>query len=89
MEKSAGEHSANEVACVLLDMTMPRMNGEEAFHAIREIDPNAVIVLMSGFNEQEATSRFMGETLNGFIQKPYELATLREMLRDVTARRVA
>ncbi|MFN8507034.1 MAG: PAS domain S-box protein [Dehalococcoidia bacterium] len=80
---------ANEVACVLLDMTMPRMNGEEAFHAIREVDPNAVIVLMSGFNEQEATSRFMGETLNGFIQKPYELATLREMLREVTARRAA
>ncbi len=78
---------ANEVACVLLDMTMPRMNGEEAFHAIRQVDPNAVIVLMSGFNEQEATSRFMGETLNGFIQKPYELAALREMLRAATARR--
>jgi len=73
-----------EIACVLLDMTMPRMNGEEAFHAIRDLDPEAVIVLMSGFNEQEATSRFMGETLNGFIQKPYELATLREMLRRVT-----
>jgi CheY-like chemotaxis protein len=69
------------IACVLLDMTMPRMNGEEAYQAITEIDPAARVILMSGYSEQDATGRFEGRKLAGFIQKPYELATLREVVR--------
>ena len=70
-----------EIGCVLLDMTMPRMNGEEAFAAIKRIRPDARIVLMSGYAEQDATERFGSRGLSGFIQKPYELATLREVIR--------
>ncbi len=61
----------DEIRAVLLDMTMPRMGGEEAFRHMRQIDPDVKVVLSSGYNEQDATSHFAGKGLAGFIQKPY------------------
>lgn len=72
----------DRIVAVLLDMTMPRMNGEEAFAELRKLDPNVRIILMSGYTEQDATGRGMGEGLTGFIQKPYELSTLRSALQS-------
>jgi CheY-like chemotaxis protein len=73
----------DRISVVILDMTMPRMNGEEAFDEIRRIDPDARVVLSSGYSEQEATERFSGKGLSGFIQKPYRLELLREKLTAV------
>jgi CheY-like chemotaxis protein len=56
---------------VLLDMTMPRMDGEETFRELRRVDPAVRVLLTSGYNEQDATERFAGKGLLGFIQKPY------------------
>jgi PAS domain S-box-containing protein len=78
---------ADEIVCVLLDMTMPRLNGEDAFREIRRIRPDARVILMSGYNEQEATNRFAGKGLAGFLQKPYQLAVLRDALRTALVAR--
>jgi PAS domain S-box-containing protein len=78
--------NAGQVVCVLLDMTMPHLNGEETFGEIRRIDPDARVILMSGYNEQDATNSFAGKGLAGFLQKPYQLATLREALREAIRR---
>jgi PAS domain S-box-containing protein len=67
---------AGTIRLVLLDMTMPHMNGEEAFREIRRIRPDCVVVLSSGYNESDATSRFSGKGLAGFIQKPYRQSEL-------------
>jgi len=56
---------------VILDLTMPKLNGEETFHKLREINKGIPIVLMSGFNEQETIKRFAGMGLAGFIEKPF------------------
>jgi CheY-like chemotaxis protein len=77
------EARAEEVTAVLLDMMMPEMSGEEAFREIRRRYPSLPVILSSGYNEQEATSRFVGRGLAGFIQKPYRLEELRETLRGV------
>ncbi|RMH51289.1 MAG: PAS domain S-box protein, partial [Zetaproteobacteria bacterium] len=69
-----------EIRAVLLDMTMPRMNGEEAFREMRLIDPTVRVVLSSGYNEQEATSHFAGKGLAGFIQKPYAPEALQQKM---------
>ncbi len=61
----------DEIEVVLLDMTMPRMNGESCFRELRKIDPDVRVILSSGYNEQDATNRFVGKGLAGFIQKPY------------------
>jgi CheY-like chemotaxis protein len=61
---------------VLLDMTMPHMDGEETFRELRRISGDVKVVLTSGYNEQDATERFAGKGLAGFIQKPYRPAEL-------------
>ncbi|MEO8539362.1 MAG: PAS domain S-box protein [bacterium] len=69
------------IVAVLLDMTMPRMNGEQTFLAIKHLAPRAQVILMSGYTEQDTVQRFGDSALAGFIQKPYELATLRAALQ--------
>ena len=66
----------DEIDCVLLDMTMPRMAGDEAFVEMRRIKPDIRVVLSSGYNRQTATQYFTGKGLAGFVQKPYMPDTL-------------
>jgi PAS domain S-box-containing protein len=72
----------DEIACVLLDLTMPKLNGEETFRAIRQISPGVRVILSSGYGEEFATGRFSGMGLAGFIQKPYQLDTMIATLRE-------
>ncbi len=70
-----------EVALVLLDLTMPHLNGEEAFREMRLLRPDVNVVLMSGYNEQEATKYFIGKGLAGFLQKPFRANDLLTVLQ--------
>jgi len=63
----------DEIAVVLLDMTMPEMSGEEAFEELRRLRPDLPVLLCSGYAEEDATSHFAGKGLAGFIHKPFEL----------------
>ena len=80
------EHQG-DIACVLLDLTMPRMNGEETFRAIRQFSPDVRVILSSGYSEESATGRFSGLGLAGFIQKPYQLDTMIATLREAVTSR--
>ena len=71
------------IAFVILDLTMPRMDGEECFRELRLLDPSVKVIMSSGYNEQEVTQRFAGVTLSGFIQKPYKLSVLVDAVRKV------
>ena len=73
----------DEIVCVLLDMTMPKMDGEACFHELRKLNPDVVVLLSSGYTEQDATPRFIGKGLAGFIQKPYTPEALQEKLQEV------
>jgi CheY-like chemotaxis protein len=73
----------DEIVCVLLDLTMPHLDGEQAFREMRRIRPDVKVILSSGYNEQEATQCFAGKGLTGFIQKPYQLAAFTAELRDL------
>jgi len=76
------EHAA-DIVCVILDLTMPRMDGEETFRELRRIDKDVRVIMSSGYNEQEITQRFAGKGLAGFIQKPYQSHELTEKLMQV------
>ena len=69
------EARAGEIGCILLDITMPRMSGQDAFEAIQRIRPGVPVVLMTGY-EQDIVSRFPESSLAGFLQKPFELSAL-------------
>lgn len=77
------EKHQGEIRAVLLDMTMPKMNGEEVFRKIRGIQPDVKVILSSGYNQQDATNRFAGKGLAGFIQKPYMPSKLQKILLDI------
>jgi len=75
----------NDIDVVLMDMTMPRMGGGEAFSEMCRINPNVKVILSSGYNEQDATSRFAGKGLAGFLQKPYTPDELAAKLAAILA----
>ena len=67
---------------VLLDLTMPNMDGHETFKALREITPGLKIILCSGYSEMEATQKFVGMGLTGFLKKPYTRNQLKRKIRS-------
>jgi len=73
----------SDISFVLLDMTMPKMNGEECFRQLRQINSAVKVILSSGYNEQEATSRFVGKGLAGFLQKPYTPQELVDKIKSI------
>jgi len=68
---------------VLMDLTMPRMDGREAFQAMHDLDASVPVILSSGFTEQDSLQTLSGQGPAGFIQKPYQLAELRRVLQRV------
>ncbi|BCG46476.1 Multi-sensor hybrid histidine kinase [Citrifermentans bremense] len=72
-----------DLRAVILDLTMPGMDGEECFRELRRIDPEAKVIVSSGFSEQDVVQKFPGKELAGYIQKPYTLKALKEVMRKV------
>ena len=68
---------------VVLDLTMPHLDGHEAFRQITTLRPDTHVLLISGFNEQEAVAPFVSQGLAGFLQKPFTLPTLCEKLQQI------
>lgn len=77
---------AGNLKCVILDLTMPAMGGEEALARMKAADPDVPIILSSGFNEAQALRRFEGKGLSGFLQKPYRAPVLLETVLRVISR---
>jgi len=73
---------AESIRVVLLDLTMPGMGGEEAMGEIQRIRPDQPVVLMSGYNEEFAASRFSGR-IAGFLQKPFSPEDLGDTFRSL------
>ena len=82
------EKYQDDIDLVLLDLSMPGLNGHETFIRLQRINPKVNVVLSSGYDESDATVQFVGHGLSGFIQKPYEpgyfLTTIKGYLANVT-----
>jgi CheY-like chemotaxis protein len=68
---------------VLLDLTMPHLNGEDALRELRSIRPDIPVLLMSGFTAENVRLGFDRVNPNGFLQKPFKPEDLRESLRSI------
>jgi CheY-like chemotaxis protein len=73
----------NEIDLVLMDLTMPNMDGLAAMLELRRIKPDLKIILSSGFNEQELDERIRDQNPSGFIRKPYSVNSLKTELQRV------
>ena len=72
---------ADDVALVVLDQSMPGMNGEEALPELRKLRPEIKVVMSSGYSESETMLLMKGQHVSGFIQKPYTAAGLAEKVK--------
>ncbi len=75
------EH-VHKINLVLMDLTMPKMNGEEAFREMKQIRDDVRVILVSGYNEEEIKNRFYGEGFAGFLQKPYGMPDLMDKIQE-------
>ena len=79
------ESRRDRIQLILMDLSMPRMGGEEAYRELRQRGILVPVILSSGFQETEALRRFRGQGLAGFLQKPYKHNVLVNMLRETLA----
>jgi CheY-like chemotaxis protein len=74
-------------ALILLDLSMPFMDGEETFRHLRDINPDAVVLLSTGFMAEERVDRMLAAGMAGFLRKPHRpdelLARVQAILEDV------
>jgi signal transduction histidine kinase/ActR/RegA family two-component response regulator len=80
----------DSIDCVRMDLSMPKLDGEEAFRELRAIRSDVRVVLSSGFTEQQVMDRFRDSGLAGVVQKPAQrdvlLAKIAETLAGTKAR---
>ena len=82
----AYEANADNLSLVLLDMTMPKRDGYEVARAIRAIRADVPIVLCTGYVGVDVRSRFANLQVDGFLQKPYHMDELLEMVERLIDR---
>ncbi len=76
-------NNKDSIDLVLLDMIMPNMAGKETFLALKGVDPDIKVLLMSGFAQKEKTDSIINEGVVGFIQKPFRLQELSRILSTI------
>jgi len=76
------EKKHKTIDIVILDMILPEMNGEEAFHKLKEIDPKVKVLLASGYSPRGQISKILKQGCKGFIQKPFDIYELVEKIRQ-------
>jgi PAS domain S-box-containing protein len=76
------EH-AHEIHAVLLDLNMPGMDGAEVFWHMTQMAPDIRVVLCSGYNEQDVTTKLHGLEPAGFLRKPYHPSDLLNRMRVI------
>ena len=68
------------IGLVILDLTMPRMDGHQAFQALRRLKPELAVILSSGYNAQNSAELLQGPGPSAFLQKPYTIRELKKVV---------
>ncbi len=73
----------DQIDLVILDMIMPKMNGGDAFRKLKEVNPGILVLLSSGYSQDEKAQQLLNEGVAGFLGKPYQVRELLEKVRAV------
>jgi len=73
---------SDQIMLTLLDYSMPKMSGRDAYLAMKDINPNLRALLVSGFDDDRITNT-LTVGINGFIKKPYSMVGLAQEVKRV------
>lgn len=73
----------DKVACAVLDLTMPGMDGKTTFTRLRELKPELPVVIASGLSVGQVADQFDSQPQISIIQKPYQVADLAEKIKGL------
>jgi CheY-like chemotaxis protein len=80
-----GQHRKS-IGCVVLDLTMPGMDGISAFKQLRALSPELPIIIASGLAVDQVASQFEAMPPTSIIQKPYQVADLSAKIQSILQR---
>jgi DNA-binding response OmpR family regulator len=70
-------------ACVVSDVVMPKMDGIDLLTKIRKIDPQAVIILMTGFGNEDVLLHALRGGAANFFKKPFNFQELLDCIKSI------
>jgi len=79
------EEHERDLACIVMDLTMPQLDGTEALVELRRRRPDVRALLISGYNQQETLERAAQAGPTVFLQKPFNRQELESALRELLA----
>jgi two-component system cell cycle sensor histidine kinase/response regulator CckA len=77
------EVNDSKLSLVILDLTMPYMNGDEVYRCIRQINQKVPVIITSGYSEEEISEQFIGKGIAGFLHKPVSPSNLLSLVHEV------
>ena len=80
------EANRDRIRLILMDLTMPRMDGEETYRELRSHGMLTPVILTSGFCARDVLDHFQGKGIAGFLQKPYPFHALVRAVRTALDR---
>jgi CheY-like chemotaxis protein len=83
IETFAQEHE--RIDLVILDMIMPGIDGSRAFDEMKKVDANVKVILSSGYSRDSQANDIMRRGCDAFIQKPFRLQALSQLVASLTA----
>ncbi len=87
--KEAVEYYHNNwknIDLVILDLMMPEMSGKTAYRKMKDINPNIIVLLSSGYSISGEAQFILDEGANGFIQKPFRKSELSNRIAQILER---
>ncbi|MCK4836520.1 MAG: response regulator [Candidatus Aminicenantes bacterium] len=72
-----------DISLVILDLIMPNMNGGEIYDRLKTINPEAKVLLSSGYGLNGQAAEVMKRGCDGFIQKPFDIKELSRKVREI------
>ncbi|MBW2109189.1 MAG: response regulator [Deltaproteobacteria bacterium] len=73
----------DQIDLLILDVVMPEMNGADVFEKVKKVDPDAKVLLSSGYTVEGRATEILDRGCDGFIQKPFQMAQLSKSIRQV------
>lgn len=74
---------------VLLDMIMPNLGGRDCFREMKKINPAVKAILVTGYARDDAARQILADGVGGFLQKPYEMEQLANLVAGMVGRQAA